>query len=81
MNEDKQRKEWASQLRDIALLIDKMAEAMEEDDHILGSIAGLGIGNHLPALPKHIRDLFVEYLSDEAAAGYAADRRYYEAMP
>jgi hypothetical protein len=71
---------WAAQLRDIAHLVESMADALDEDDGILGSLAGQGLANHLPALPKHIRDVFMEYLSDEAAAGYAADVRYFETV-
>jgi hypothetical protein len=70
--------EWAKQLRDVAYFIETMAQALDEDDSILGSLAGQGLANHLPALPKHIRDVFLEYLSDEAAAGYVADLRYIE---
>lgn len=64
----------------LASCIDSMATAMEEGDEILGSLAGQGIANHLSALPKHVRDVFMEYLSDEAAAGFIADRRYYQEM-
>lgn len=67
-------------LRDLAFCIESMARAMEEGDDILGCIAGQGIANHLPALPKHVRDVFMEYLDDEAAAALVAERRYYEEM-
>ena len=77
---DQERQKWAEQLHDLASLIDGMADALDEDDGILGSIAGEGIANHLPALPRHIRHLFMDYLSDEAAAGHATDLRYIAAQ-
>ncbi len=75
-----ERTEWAAQLYDLALLINSMAEAMDSDDAILGSISGQGVANHLAALPKHIRDVFMEHLSDEAAAGIKADQRYWDSL-
>ena len=75
-----QRRGWAEDLRAVGESIVAMAEALEEDDGILGILAGEGIGNLMPALPRHIRELFTEYLSEEAALGFAADQRFYEAM-
>lgn len=72
------RAAWASQLRDIAYFVETMARALDEDDGIMGALAGQGLANHLPALPKHIRDVFMEYLDDEAAAAYKAELRYFE---
>lgn len=69
---------WGTQLRDLASLIDSMGQAMEEGDDILGAISGQGIANHLCALPKHIRDVFMEHLCDEAADAFKAEQRYYE---
>jgi hypothetical protein len=74
------RPKWGEQLVDLGNLIRSMGEAMLEDDGILGSIAGEGIANHLAALPRHIREVFLEYASDEAAAGYAADMRWIAAQ-
>lgn len=68
---------WGEQLNDLASMIETMGRACLEDDEILGCIAGQGVANHLSALPKHIRDVFMEHLSDEAAAGFATDQRYY----
>ena len=73
-----QRAAWGQQLVDLASLIESMGRAMIDDDEIMGAISGEGIANHLAALPRHIREVFLEYASDEAAAALKADRRYYE---
>ena len=78
--EQKLRAETAVILHDLAACIESMATAMDEDDGILGVLAGQGIANHLSALPGHVREVFLEYASDEAHAGYLADRRYMAAM-
>lgn len=64
-------------LHALASLIESMAKAMEDEDDILGALASEGVANHLAALPKHVRDVFMEHLSDEAAHGLATDRRYH----
>lgn len=73
-------KQTATTLRDLAYALNGMADAMENGDSILGAISGMGVANHLPALPAHVRELFTEYLTDEAAAGAKADRLYMEAQ-
>lgn len=70
----------AATLRDVAQSLEAMADALEKDDGILGSLAGQGLANHLPALPKNVRDTLAECLTDEAAAGYRADLLYFEAQ-
>lgn len=77
---DPLRKEWGAQLVDLAALLDLFGDAMQGDDRIIGALAAEGLTTALSALPSHIRHLFMEYLSDEAAAGLAADRRFIEAM-
>ena len=74
------RKQWGEQLIDLASLIDSMGRAMIEADEILGAISGAGIANHLAGLPQHIREVFLEHASDEAAAGIKADQRYFAEM-
>lgn len=76
----RQDAEAAELLRLIAHSLDAMADALDWDDGIMGSLAGAGLVNHLPALPKHIRDVLAEYLTDEAAISYRADQAYMEAM-
>lgn len=77
---DPLRKQWAGQLHDLAKLIESMAEAMANDDPILGPVASAGVADHLAALPSHIRHLFTEHLSDEAARGFRADQLYIESL-
>lgn len=72
------RQKWGEQLVDLAEMIDSMGRAMIEDDGILGALSGEGIANHLAALPQHIREVFLEHASDEAAASFKADQRYLE---
>ncbi len=76
-----QRAEWGEQLRDLGKLIQGIGEAMVDQDDIMGIISGEGIANHMAALPRHIRETFTEYLSEEAALGYQADQRYLELQP
>lgn len=76
----KYAEETAALLRDVAQSLDAMAGALEDGDDIMGSLAGMGLANHLPALPKNVRDTLAEYLTDEAAAGYRADLLYFEAQ-
>jgi hypothetical protein len=66
----------AETLRAVAQMVEGLAYALEHDDEIMGSISGQGLANHLPALPKHVRDVFAEYLTDEAARSYRADLAY-----
>lgn len=75
---DKQRAETAEILHLIAFSIENMATAMDEDDEILGILAGRGIAENLPLLPRHVREVLIENLSDEAAAGARSERLYYE---
>lgn len=75
------RKEWGKLLRDIAQILDGMGEALEVDDEILGAISGMGVTNLFPLLPAHIRHLFIEQLSDEAALSAQADRLYWDSLP
>lgn len=70
------RKDAAELLRDIGQHCIAMARALDEDDDILGSLAGMGLANHLPLLPAHIRAVFMEHLDDEAARGARADAAY-----
>jgi len=74
------RREWGEQLVALGQCVTSMGEAMVDDDGILGAIAGEGIANHLAALPRHIREIFLEQASDEAAAGHATDIRYLAAQ-
>lgn len=74
------RKEAAETLRALAHGCESMADALDEDDDILGAMSGMIFANHLPALPKHIRDTFIEYLEDEAARALVAEQRYYAEM-
>jgi len=75
---EKERAEVAKILHVIAFSIENMAAAMEEDDEILGVLAGRGIAENLPLLPRHVREVFIENLTDEAAAGARSERLYYE---
>jgi hypothetical protein len=59
--------------------MEAMADALDDEDDILGAISGMNLAENLPALPKHIRDVLMEYLSDEAAAGQRADLLYMQA--
>ena len=70
--------EVAKTLRDLAYALEGMADALDEDDGILGALSGEGIANHLASLPKHVRVIFLEHASDEAAAAFKADQRYLE---
>ena len=74
------RKDAAETLRLVAFGCEGMADALDSDDGILGAMNGMVLANHLPALPKHIRDVFMEYLSDEEAAGLRSERLYMDAM-
>lgn len=69
--------ETAATLRALGECIVSMADALEADDGIMGALAGEGIANLLPELPKHVRDVFMEHLDDEAARGVRADRLYW----
>lgn len=73
-------RETYTTLHALASLIESMAQAMEDEDNILGALASEGVANHLAALPKHVRDVFMEHLSDEAARGLVTDRRYHDAV-
>ena len=79
-NREAWRAPAAETLRTLAYGMESMADALDADDDILGALTGMIFVNHLPALPKHIRDTFIEYLSDEEAAGLRSERLYMEAM-
>lgn len=68
--------EHARLLRALGESLVTFADAMEAGDNILGPITGEAIANTLAALPRHIRELFLEHASDEAHAGFLADMRY-----
>ena len=74
------RGEAAELLRLIASHLETMAQALDEDDDIMGALAGMGLANHLPMLPKHIRDVLIENLDDEAARGVRAETLYMAEM-
>lgn len=74
------RTDAAELLRLIASHLETMAKALDEEDDILGALSGMGLANHLPMLPKHIRDVFIEYLDDEAARASRAETLYWEEM-
>lgn len=66
-------------LRVVGQMFAAMADALDEDDGILGSIAGMGLYESLPALPKHIRDVIAELVTDDAARSWRADYLYIHA--
>lgn len=70
------RHEWADTLRSLAFALNGMADALMEDDGILGALSGQGLANHFAELPWHIREVFKDCLSDEAVRGYRADQLY-----
>ena len=72
------REVWGKQLVDLGVLLTSMGHAMIDDDPVLGALAGEGVANLLSGLPRHLRELFLEYAGDEAARGYQTDRRYIE---
>lgn len=74
------RDDAAELMRLIASHVETMAKALDEDDDILGSLAGMGLANHLPMLPKHIRDVLMEHLDDDAARATRADALYMDEM-
>lgn len=78
---ERYRAETAALLHTVAECIEWMAKALDENDNILGALAGSGIANNLPALPSNVRHTFMEYLTDEAAAGYRADQLYLASLP
>lgn len=67
-------------LRAVAAGIESMADALDQDDGIMGALSGMVLANNLPALPAHIRHTFIEYLDDEAAAGLRSETLYYESL-
>lgn len=71
--------ETAQTLRVVAQMFVGIADALEQDDEIMGSICSQGLVYNLPALPKHIRDVIAEWVSDEAAASAKADAAYLDA--
>lgn len=72
------RQKWGDQLRELGETLIRFGDAMQGDDEILGALLGRALADQLPALPSHIREVFLEYLSDEAAAAYKAEQRYFE---
>lgn len=73
------RQEWADALRHVGECAIGMADAMDDDDDIAGAIWGGGLAEALPRLPQHIREVFLDHLSDEAVAGVKTDDRYFAA--
>lgn len=75
------RQTWGDQLRELGETLIGFGDAMKGDDDILGVLLGESLAMQLPALPRHIREVFLEHLSDEAAAGYRADLLYLDSRP
>lgn len=71
-----QHRPTAELLRDIAGMLEGMADAIDDDDGILGSLCSEGLANLMPALPKHVRDVLADLLTDEAARSFRADLAY-----
>jgi hypothetical protein len=78
--ENEQRLKTVETLRLLAACIAALADAVEEDDHILGPIASTGVANHLADLPRELRETFAECVSEEAARSARADRAYAQAF-
>ena len=68
----------ASTFREIALCAGTIADAIVDDDNILGPLASEGFMAALSSLPHDLRADIADAVSDEAARAQRADRLYLE---
>lgn len=81
MIEERNRKvalENAALFRDLGRTAMNIADAIEDDDEILGPMASAGLLTILSAFPHDLRADMSDALSDEAARSLRADRLYIE---
>jgi hypothetical protein len=77
MSADTWRHDAAETMSALAKCLDKMAQAIIDNDEIMGALAATGFLHLAPTLPAHIRHTLIEFLDDETARAHKAAILYW----